>query len=269
MSAVTFDVWHTLVYLSPEDEEAYYRAQVATALEALRRGSPAGPFAPERTDDELSRGFERVLEEAVQAAERGVTVTPLEQIRRVGEATGRQPDGAQYLASLDRLVERTPFRAAPGAADLLGRLHDDGYRVATVGNTVGEAGASLRKVLSAAGLGRYIETFVFSDEHPWAKPSPELFHEALRRLGETPERSAHVGDAWFDIEGARRARFLGAILFTGLNEYGPHYRRFHARPSEGGPPRPDRVIRELSEVEPIVREMLPRPSKSPRAPLEG
>ena len=250
---MTFDVWHTLIYLSPQDEEEYYRAQIALGVEALREAARL-PDSSGSPDAELARVFARALAAAVAEAGHGRSVTPAQQIVRAGTASGRAPNVEGYGERLARLVADQPFRPAPGALSVLEGLHRDGYRIGVVGSTVGEAGASLRPVLGRLGLDRPVDAFVFSDEEPWAKPAPEIFWEALRRLDAAPDETVHVGDAWSDIEGARRARLLGSVWFTGLQEYGAHYRTLNI-PSTKVPAR--HVAREFGDVDSIVRRLLP------------
>lgn len=253
MAAVTFDVWHTLLYLAPDEEEAYYRTQVELAVEALKSAA-ARPGAAVRSDLELAAAFEAELSEAVAESGRGRTVTPRDQILRAGVRVGREPAPEPYLERLAAAVERQPFKAAPGAVELLARLRTDGFRRGVVGNTVGETGASLRRVLDRLGLLGFIERSVFSDELPWAKPAPEIFWAVLRELGEARARTVHIGDAYSDIEGARRAGLRGSILYTGLQEYGPHYRSLNVRAIEphGGSPL---VASELGEVPALLAKL--------------
>ena len=255
MAAVTFDVWHTLVHLEPAASEAYYRAQVAAAVEALRDAPPVAGAVP-RSEADLALEFERVLTAAVDEANRGRTIPPVEQMRQLGAAVGRRPDAERYVERLDALVGRQPFRSAPGAAELLEALRRDGYRLAAVGNTVGETGRAMRGVLERLGLKAPFGAFVFSDEHPWAKPAPEPFWAAVASLGEEAARAIHVGDAWFDIAGARRAGFRAAIRYTGLARYGRQYRSLLER---GDDPEAttEFTVERLEEVRPIVHRLLP------------
>lgn len=215
MGAVTFDVWHTLMFLSADDAEGYRQARRATVVTALR-AAPATDGSATPTDESIAAAFEQALAEAIAASDEGRTVTPREQFARTGRAVGRRGDGEAYAARLDTVVEGLPFVAVPAAVDAVARLRQEGHRVAVVGNTVGEHGAALRRVLDRLGFGGLFDAYAFSDEHPWAKPAPELFWWALRSLGESPRRAVHVGDAWFDVEGARRAGFRGSVWFTGV-----------------------------------------------------
>ncbi|HYA11278.1 MAG TPA: HAD-IA family hydrolase, partial [Thermoplasmata archaeon] len=174
--------------------------------------------------EELRRAFEAVYAGAVVASQDGTSVSPAAQIERAGAQTGRVPDPDAYLAGLRALVGRTRFQPAPGAFDVVRRLRDDGWATAVVSNTVGEPGSTLRPVLRRMGLEPLVDAFVFSDEGPWTKPAPQIFREALDRLGIGPDRAVHVGDGWVDIEGARRAQLRAGVLYTGLQRYGRRYR---------------------------------------------
>jgi putative hydrolase of the HAD superfamily len=255
MPAVTLDLWHTLIYLPPEDEEMYMAHQIALGQEVLRL-SPRRPGAPRVSDDDLGRAFERAYDAAVAASSDGETITPADQILRAAKEVGRVVDPREYLRRLKVEVERTPFRVAPGALDLVRELRAMRYRVGVISNTIGEPGAFLRPILATLGFDRYVETFVFSDEEPWAKPSPEIFLRALDALGERPDDAIHVGDGWADLEGARRAGYRGTVLFTGLRVYGERYRRLF-RPGAPGSPEASYQTDRLDEVGPIVRKLLP------------
>ena len=255
MPAVTLDLWHTLLFVSPEAEEQYMTAQISVARRELSR-SPRRSGAPDLSDEELARAFELEYAAAVDRAGQGQTVTPAEQFRRAAAVTGRAVEVSRYLEGLEHEVRKVPFQRAPGALELLELLRNEGYGVAVISNTVGEPGAYLRPVLRRMGFDPFVESFVFSDEHPWTKPAPELFRTALDDLGETPGRAVHVGDGWSDIEGARRAGFRAGILFTGLQQYGARYRRLFL-PDGWDRPHADRTTDRLEDVARIVQELLP------------
>jgi HAD superfamily hydrolase (TIGR01549 family) len=253
--AVTFDLWHTLLYLTPAEEDRYMERQMELGERALVR-APRDSGAPDRLPRELRAAFEAEYLAAVEAAGRGVTVTPARQVALAGERTGRHPSLPEYLEELAQLVRATPFRVAPGALELLRSLSADGYRLAVISNTVGEPGALFRPLLRSSGCDRYLRTYSFSDEHPWSKPAPEIFQAALAPLGVQPHDAVHVGDGWSDLEGSRRAGFRAGILFTGLKEYGAKYRELFASTQ----PRPTQSEFEadtLDGVGRIVRDLLP------------
>lgn len=220
--ALTVDLWHTLVYLEPEAEEAYVEQQVASAVESLMEGRPNGAAAV-AAPHELARIAQEVAAHAAEQARSGESIPLVAQITEAARRADRQVDPARYVRRISELVGATAFQIAPGAIDVLRALRQDGWRVGVVSNTVGEPGAAFRPIAKRLGLDAVVETWVFSDEHPWTKPHPAIFQEALRRLATGPESAVHVGDSWFDIAGAQQAGLRAALLYTGLQRYGTRY----------------------------------------------
>ncbi|MCL5044912.1 MAG: HAD family hydrolase [Deltaproteobacteria bacterium] len=99
----------------------------------------------------------------------------------------------------------------PGARELLGCLSNlqVPWAVATSGRleTAAPAAAMLK-------LPPHVP-LVTRDDVPHAKPSPDLFLEAMRRLGVDPTDTVVVGDSIWDMLAARRARALGVGLLSG------------------------------------------------------
>jgi HAD superfamily hydrolase (TIGR01509 family) len=257
--AVTFDLWHTLVYLRPPEEEAYMRRQVEIAVDALE-ASPLEPGAPSRDPASLRRAFEREYAGAVAASERGRSVTPAEQFRRAAKATGRRPRVRAYLDELERTVHGVRFRVAPGARSVLRTLRGEGYRLGVISNTVGEPGRFLRPMLRRFGFDALVESYTFSDEHPWTKPAPQIFRAALRTLDARPHRAVHVGDGWSDLAGAERAGLAGVVVFTGLQQYGAQYQKLFLASAPRAFPR-GRSARTLPGTLPIIRRLVPPPAR--------
>ncbi|MGA8542810.1 MAG: HAD family hydrolase [Thermoplasmata archaeon] len=253
--AVTFDLWHTLIYLEPDDEEAYMRRQVDSAVEVLR-SSDAIPGSRRAAEPELRAAFEAEYDRAVAASGEGLTVTPAEQLTRAAEATGRRARPGAYVDALERAVGEMPFRVGSGARSALRELRDRGYSVGVISNTVGEPGRFFRPILRRMGFDDLVQSYTFSDEHPWTKPAPEIFRAALEQLRSRPEFAVHVGDGWSDIEGARRSGMKAGILFTGLQEYGEKYRSLFLRAGWEPPETVPRAPR-MADVVPIVRRVLP------------
>jgi FMN phosphatase YigB (HAD superfamily) len=185
---VTVDLWYTLLHLGPREEDRYMRG-LEERGSALIAGWPLR--ASKEGDAQLAEPLAAFLTEfraAVTAAEGGRSVPPAEQIRRAAELAGREARPAEYLDSLRDLVSSAPFEAAPGCVDFLRSLRAGGYRIGLVSNTVGEPGQYLRPVCDRLGIGEFIDVWAWSDELPWAKPSPEIFRWCLTGLGVGPGR---------------------------------------------------------------------------------
>jgi HAD superfamily hydrolase (TIGR01549 family) len=124
---------------------------------------------------------------------------------------------ADTLAKLPELHATAYIRrfdsvqALPGAAELLGTLTERGvpWAIATSGP---ERYAGLAREL----LGVSDDTpMVTRDQVRYAKPDPDLFLAAARRIGVDIGNSIVVGDSVWDLLAAQRARALGIGLLSG------------------------------------------------------
>jgi pyrophosphatase PpaX len=130
------------------------------------------------------------------------------------------PDRVEELVSVYR-AHNEPLHeglvCCVGIDDLLVRLKDEGRRLGIVT-------AKRRKTVALAfdqiPLEHLFETVVGGDETEHHKPHPEPLLLALQRLGATPDETAYVGDAPFDIKAAKAA----GVFSIGVTWGGIHAR---------------------------------------------
>jgi len=115
-----------------------------------------------------------------------------------------------HAAAYRRMGER--IRPLPGARELLGWLTDAGipWAIATSGRM---ETASVN--LKALGVDPEKTPVVTRDQVKHAKPDPDLFLAAAKRLGAPIETAFVVGDSIWDMLAAARARALGVGLLSG------------------------------------------------------
>ena len=103
-------------------------------------------------------------------------------------------------------------RPLPGARDLLDALTaaEVPWAIATSGRLETAA-----PVLETLGVSPDTAAVVTRDQVRYAKPEPDLFIAAARRLGVPIEVASVVGDSVWDMLAARRARSLGIGLLSG------------------------------------------------------
>ena len=123
-------------------------------------------------------------------------------------------EGAARLQAAHEVAYRSrvgTVRPLPGARELLARLTELGvpWAIATSGRHPSAAPA-----VALLGLAEP-PVLVTRDEAPRAKPDPDLFLAAARRLGADPADTLVVGDSIWDMIAAVRARFLGVGLLSG------------------------------------------------------
>jgi len=114
-------------------------------------------------------------------------------LREIFRALEREPDEPRIA---DLAKERTqrmthPFAdVEPPIIEMLERLRAMGLRLAMLSNTTGDEVGSW----GACALNGLFDTVVFSHEAGLAKPDPEIYLLACRRLGVEPARALFVGD---------------------------------------------------------------------------
>ena len=130
--------------------------------------------------------------------------------------TGREVDDAlrERLQELHAKAYRRRIdqvRPLPGARELLRRLTelDCPWAIATSGRA-----ESAGPTLALLDVPKDVPV-VTRDQVAHAKPNPDLFIEAARRLGVDALDAVVVGDSVWDLLAARRARMLGVGLLSG------------------------------------------------------
>jgi HAD superfamily hydrolase (TIGR01509 family) len=130
--------------------------------------------------------------------------------------TGQELDGELRVRLQDLHAEAyrrqvDQVRPLPGARALLKRLSelDCPWAIATSGR-MESAGPTLALLEVPGGV-----PIVTRDQVAHAKPNPDLFLEAARRLNVDATDAIVVGDSVWDLLAARRARMLGIGLLSG------------------------------------------------------
>jgi putative hydrolase of the HAD superfamily len=100
-------------------------------------------------------------------------------------------------------------RVPEGLPRALGAVRERGVRLGVVSNSEG----GLVPLLEQVGLGALFDLVVDSHHEGVAKPDPEIFLRAARRLDVAPERCLYVGDIpEVDVAGARAAGMAAALV---------------------------------------------------------
>ena len=207
ITAVTFDLWQTLLLDTREQGRARAQVRIDGAIAALGR---VGLAYDEDHVREAYRACYRTCH-AIREHEKDVSFR-----QQVEIFIGHIEDGL-----LGRLSEATVQEVVTAYADsffvyppwphedadrVLRQVKGRGYAVGLISNTGMTPGATFRTFLKQQGLLQYFDAAVFSDEVLLAKPAVEMFHRTIEAIGATPEETVHVGDHLLnDVLGAKQA----------------------------------------------------------------
>lgn len=110
---------------------------------------------------------------------------------------------AAKLADYFRERRRALQDRLPGAEEVLHALQKSGVRIGLLTNG---AASVQREKIETSGLGMFFDAAVVSGELGTGKPSPEIFHHLLERLGVKADETLMVGNSLArDIAGGKRA----------------------------------------------------------------
>jgi HAD superfamily hydrolase (TIGR01549 family) len=238
--AVLFDLFDTLVLFQRERlpeiqiNGRTVRSTAALVHEAFR------PFAPEVSLGDFGGALVWSWQEAerirngthreVAAAERFGMI--FERLGLDAAAMSREALPVLLATHMRELSKAVVFPAHH--RDVLAALKER-YQLAVVSNF--DYTPTARLVLEREGIAHLFDEILVSDAVGWRKPAPQIFEEALGRLGLAPDAAVFVGDrADIDVAGARGVG-MRAVWIN---------REAAALPE--GAPMPDHEIRDLSEL---------------------
>jgi putative hydrolase of the HAD superfamily len=205
LSAVTFDLWQTLLMDTPQG----LRQAQAERIHGIHRilagqGVSVQIGAVEQAYDAVWEKLQPIWASHGDLGSRGQVRLLLE----ILDVNGAIPADGPIMDALDDAYCRPILDAMPvantGAREVLDALTNRGLRLGLICNTGRTPGRMLRLVLERLGLFSFLSVLSFSDELELRKPHPEIFHRTLGALGVRPEEAVHIGDdVTTDVAGAR------------------------------------------------------------------
>jgi phosphoglycolate phosphatase len=202
-------------------------ADLATALNGVLGGHGLEPRTLGAVRRMIGDGVAELVRRGFEAAGRPLAAAEVPDLRR------------EFMARYGECATRQT-RPMPGAAEVLARLSDDGWRHAVCTNK--PAGIS-RDILGALDLSRWIDAVVGGDEGLPLKPDPAPVRACLEALGLAPDRAVMVGDSVNDAAAARAAGVPVVFVRSGYGR------------SPGTDPDADACVDGLGEVPPIVTRL--------------
>jgi HAD superfamily hydrolase (TIGR01509 family) len=184
---VLFDVGNTLLHV-PEDPH----------LTSLRTVSCLDVLSL----SDYKAGIEQAKREWYEAGgapeREDLSETWVDRYKRALELAGFRGDVALTARRIEESFLVVGWEVYPEANDVLSELNRRSIRMGVVSNWTERLGVTLER----AGLQKYFEVVVASGVVGYAKPHPEIYRFALKKLAVDPTETLFVGDSpELDIEG--------------------------------------------------------------------
>jgi putative hydrolase of the HAD superfamily len=227
--AVLFDAGFTLLRADPPVEEVYRESFARDGCGAAR---DALHLALGKTWSEI-RDVTSPNRYGGATGERGFWEVFVRRTRF--HLDGGAVSDACFSGLVEHFLQPGSWRVYPDVFPVLESLRGLGYPLAIVSNW----DSTLAPLLEAHRLASHFDQILISASEKTAKPHPEIFHRACRRLELEPEEALHVGDSIEEDYDAAKSAGLSAVL---LDRDGRH------------PEVPDRIS-SLEELPGIVAKM--------------
>ncbi|PKB80869.1 MAG: hypothetical protein BZY88_07585 [SAR202 cluster bacterium Io17-Chloro-G9] len=219
LTAVTFDLWQTLLLDNRELGRARAQVRLEGAQEALQQTGRDFDL------EHIREAYRACYRRCRQIREDNIDISFREQVEIfINNIRGGLVDqlDEETIQEIVRAYADSFFVYPPvphtDALEVLRQVKAQGLSIGLISNTGMTPGETFRKYLDQHGLMKFFDTLTFSDEVRLAKPSDEIFLLTLRSLGATPEETVHVGDHVLnDVVGAKRSG-LKTVWITGFYE---------------------------------------------------
>ena len=254
ISAVTFDLWQTLILDTRENGIARSNLRLSAANETLRSAGlnydlteikqayeNCSKYCREIRDNNKDINFNQQVEVFIRFIDPALLEKLSKQaIKQIGKT---------YC---DAFFSYPPF-PHPNALEVLLSIKNMGLKLGMISNTSMTPGYAFRQFLDEHRILEYFDILTFSDEVLVSKPSNKIFQRTLDELNVSPAQTVHVGDHPItDVTGANLAG-LGSIWIEGFYKI-----------DELGVPniKADINVQDLKEVPNAITELLTSGSRS-------
>ena len=215
--ALSLDFWFTTLYYHSGSDNLWKEDRIRVLGQILK--SSAGEDLP---SDRIEDALEAVHSDFRRQDRELITIDPETLVTAYAEHLDARlaipAAGAGVALSAAGLDEHPP--QVNSELNALARaLSDRNIPIIAITNTARRE-ASWKEFLDPRTTASF-RHIVTSCEVGRAKPAPEIFRDAARRLDLPPHEILHVGDRWeLDVEGAQQAGY-GAVLYRGLWSHYP------------------------------------------------
>ncbi len=195
--AITFDLWDT-VFIDDSDEPK--RSARGLMPKSVARRDLVRKFL--QNNAPLDRNVIDVAYNTTDAAfyrlwyDQNITWTVTQRLSVLLKGLSAKMDDRSFdqLVRLHEDMELDPMPdLAPGVRQALEILHQK-YKLGVISDAIFSPGRALRSLLDHYGLLEYFDSFIFSDEIGFAKPTPAVFEAAAKELHVNVNELVHIGD---------------------------------------------------------------------------
>lgn len=137
-------------------------------------------------------------------------------VKKVYQEVGMFDGFDSHFDELFEVFRSDAWDIYPETKEVLITLKRHNYRLGIISNF----DSRVYDVMNNLEIHEYFDSFIISSEAGHAKPDPDIYHLALRKLGAEPTECIHVGDNLQNDFHGPRALGIRALLLDRENEHG-------------------------------------------------
>ena len=218
ISAVTFDLWDTLIQEYPDRTDKVAKARTERIRGLLeKKGILHTPEEVRAAYEDTGRFLNLTWGKRRDMDTRDQVLFMLSSLDDKLAARLERSEIEEIEKVYSSGLLENPPRLLPGAKDALRSVSAKGYRMGLISNTGRTPGSVLRTMLGQMGVLDYFDATTFSNEILVRKPAESAFRLTLERLRAAPKASVHIGDSdESDVRGAKAVGMYAIqVLFDG------------------------------------------------------
>lgn len=136
-------------------------------------------------------------------------------VDRVYQEVGMFDKFDEHFNELFEVFRTNAWTIFPETKEVLSTLKNKNYRLGIISNF----DSRVYDVMRSLEINEFFDKFVISSEAGHAKPDPNIYHIALRKIGADPKECLHIGDNIYNDFHGPRALGIHALLLDRENDY--------------------------------------------------
>jgi putative hydrolase of the HAD superfamily len=195
LQAVIFDMGGTLLRFARPGTGSWRELESPGIRSIYRYLIDQGHPIASHEDDFVEAMFARLAEGWEQSTGGHINLRAIDWIAAAAAAHAITLDeqALRVAAHLYARPMREGLQAMPGAVEALATLHEQGYRIGLISNTIWPAELHMEDLVEL-GIMPYLDHMDFSGELGYWKPNPRVFQHTLSKLNIAAQHAVFVGD---------------------------------------------------------------------------
>ena len=209
ISAISFDLWDTLIKDSPQMGEKRSEYRINEILILLSK------INSKITLENIKISLNYIREQCTEDHKKGIDINFDNRVNQLIEKISQKEKivpTRKINISIGKIIDKAFLKYPPqvidGVEELIKNIYKKKYKICLISNTGFTSPKTYNIYLEKIGLLKYFQFILLSNELETAKPSKNIFEIAIKKLMVPSQEIFHIGDNYTaDILGSKNCGF--------------------------------------------------------------